>query len=142
MSHQVYADKQRGSVASFLVVGLVLVGLVLGSVYALRHQNSSQQTGSKIASSETNKVAVSVNNESGKKSSTNKTPAETPKSDTSKSANSSAQYQSAGAKSTQANVLPQTGPADNLASIAALTILAGSVGYYIQSRLQLAKSRL
>lgn len=112
---------ESGSLATFLVVGLVLAVLVIGGVYTL--QKKSPHTPSKPSASPS--VVKSP-------SSPVPTPTQKPKSPSPAAKPSQAPI--AKAPSGSGNPLPATGPSDNFVSILMFAGLVGLAVAYVRSR--------
>lgn len=119
--------KQSGSMVSFLIVGVVLVGLIASGLYILNRRHTADTT-HKDPIATTNKVSTSP--ESSKPTvSSSVTPVP------SKSSTPAPQAQKQPATTPPAgSPLPQTGPSDNLLSSLALATLLGVTVAYVQSR--------
>ncbi len=110
---------QGGSVVSFLVVGIILVGLVIGGIYAVQKRGGNAPTTPVVTTSPA--------------ASTSATPSPAP----SKTASPSAQPSQPPAPTqggAKTSPLPATGPSDNLPAAVAFAILLGIVISYVQSR--------
>lgn len=123
----------KGSVISFVLVGLVLILATIGVLYSVRHYTSTPKT---VAEPEVSLPA----NDATTKDDENKT------SDTSKSSDgttSSPQNNAtAGSGSTSkdqtstATQIPQTGPTETIGTVIVAGLLAGTGVAYIRSRRQ------
>jgi len=108
---------QGGSVANFLVIGIVLIALAAGGVYFLQQREAetpAKQPAVPIAPTE----QAEKQKKSGNQNQTKKKPSN-------KSTKSQKERKNA--------ALPQTGPADSLAVILASAVLAGLSVAYIRS---------
>jgi len=120
------ALRQRGSSVSFLLVGIVLVVLVAGGIYALKGHNGGSTEPAKpegISKGPAESSSAPV---------TTKTPHESKSSSPSKEKTPTSR--STEKNSSKRGSLPATGPSDIVAETAILAILAGVAVSYIQSR--------
>lgn len=107
---------QGGSIAGFMLIGVVLVVIAVGGVYYLQNRSNSSTT------------APGTTGTTDKKD--EKTTKSTKKDDSPKPIGQ------------RADNLPQSGPADTLVSIVAIAVLAGLATAYLQSlRLRLVAER-
>lgn len=113
---------QGGSVASFVIVGIVLVALVAGGIYTLRHRTATD-TPTGVG---TNSPAPSPVSSDSK--------APTPSKSASPSPSASPQPTESPAPTPAPTDMPATGPSDLLSSGIIGAILIGSLTSYAQSR--------
>lgn len=107
---------QGGSVAGFMLIGVVLIVIAVGGVYYLQNRSNSAVT--------TPETSGTTDKKNEKTAKTDK------KKDTPKPIGQ------------RADSLPQSGPVDTLASIVAIAVLAGLTVAYLQSlRLRLVTER-
>ena len=151
MGRQNTVDSQGGSTLSFIIVGVVLVCLVVGGVFALRNQGDRGIVPEKAPSVTVNTGSKGEKTELQKGTeSTGAGSAGAAKNGASSTQNSKSVNKSTDAnrtapapvvnRSTSDSSLPQSGPANTLATIAMLSVLAGVGVAYAQSRRQLAIS--
>jgi cytoskeletal protein RodZ len=117
------SNKQRGGVAVFVIVALVMAGLLLGGLYLSKHT-------ARIAhDTNTTKPQVATKDENKSKT----TPAPEKTSPTTKAPVTSAPEQQTKVPTTPAPIAA-TGPTDTLATIVALSALAYASYWLAQSR--------
>lgn len=118
---------QGGSVLGFVVVAVIMAGLLIGGVYAMRQMTAEPQQ--KLEPSKTateNKPSTDQKNQETP-SAENKQ-AEEPKDDTQNPSEDSSKQQATGE-------LPKTGPGESLlGTIIVLAALSGTVASYARSR--------
>lgn len=144
---------EQGNVLGFVLVGALLVALLLGGIYVVRHNVTKQDGGVNVASDEANDTEKQ-NNESKNDSNASSSGSTTEGSSTSGNGGSDndslqnalnsqsssqqngspAKDSSAGAASTATGKLPETGPADTAVSVAGATLLVGAAVSYARSR--------
>jgi hypothetical protein len=118
--------KQSGSVASFLVVGLVLVALVGGGIYLLKHRSDTNSI--KVAKTSTlpsASVSTTVTPKKSSKPSPHSTPIPTPVIKTTQPAAKSSAPTPA--------TMPVTGPSDLMPAGIVMAILVSSAASFVQS---------
>ena len=116
---------QGGSVVSFVIIGVVLVALVAGGVYLLRHQDGTNTPDSTKTSTVSPSASPSVSTNQG--SVTTPTP--------SKSVQPSPHASPTATPSAPApNDMPKTGPSDLLPGGLIAAILVGSMVAFSQSQ--------
>lgn len=127
------SNRQGGSVATFLVVGLILALLALGAIYGVRQYMASQRL-APVAdeslinnSDDKNNSVEGVVNESGQNetSTDNKTAGEAP---------GSVNSQPSGSNQSTSEHLPQSGPTGSLAGVIGASSMAGMAIAYVGSR--------
>lgn len=117
--------RQSGSVVSFLIVGIVLVGLVTGGLYMLHRQGTDRSMPNGPVATTSNKPASSPSQQAETSPSKSPAPSKSTKPESSKSPT---------VPTAPRTPLPETGPADNMLSGIAFAILLGVSIAYIQSR--------
>ncbi|MDB5184124.1 MAG: hypothetical protein JWO07_805 [Candidatus Saccharibacteria bacterium] len=126
---------QGGSVVSFVVVGVILVGLVAGGIYLLRQRNDNAD---KTPVATTSKAPTTSPSKSAAPSSPAATPAPTKSTQPASQPPASNQKAAAGTvtpPSTPSSpaVIPQTGPSDMIPSGIAFAALLGATVAFSQS---------
>lgn len=135
-------SNQGGSLAGFIVIGAFLVLVLAGGLYGLNRYNAEQQKKQEIAQQEedqpssTDKKAATSESKSGAPSSGSDNSNSSEKSTSATDSSSSSSQNSGQTKTGQTGTdqLPQTGPADGLLNIVAITLLSFAVVSYLQSR--------
>jgi cytoskeletal protein RodZ len=123
---------QGGSVATFVVVGLILVVTLVGAIYLVKIRSQQARNNQEIATSETKKPA-STNNSTSNGS--------TKSSESSQSSDTSdSQAENTAASTTTSQGLPTTGPGIDILQLVGVYMLAVSSTAYILSRRKLARS--
>jgi len=110
---------QRGAVLGFIVVGVILVGLLAGSVYFISHQKNNTHT-----PQTQNPTALS--------------PKEKPSTDTSAPTQDEDDSSKPAVTPPSATELPQTGMTETIGMVFWLGIISGALVSYVRSRRQLA----
>lgn len=123
---------QGGSILSFVIIGGVLVLLLVGSTYAIRHLLMPVSNGSMpVAQEDESTSGTDKSNESS-------VPKTDEKADTSTPSQTDNTPLPSGSTAPEAQVLPTTGPADVLVSGLMLGSLVALVATYVRSRHELA----
>lgn len=130
MSQQVRTN-QGGSVLSFIIVAVVLLGVVLGGIYLVRRATSSTQTAGDNAQ-ESSTTSPQSTLEEQKTPATETAPATPPKSDNSQAQTNTSQ------SSGSAATLPQTGPVETISTALTLAVITGVAVSYARSKRQLS----
>ena len=131
--------KQGGSVLSFIIIGVLLLGALAGGVYLYRHAwapSNQPQTASKPTSpSQASAPAQNngANNSNGSSQSSNQSTSPNNSSNSSPNSSSSQPAPSSAAPQSSSR-LPTTGPADTLATMLALGVVTAAATAYLQSR--------
>lgn len=127
--------KQGGSAITFLVVGILLVGVIAGGILFLQRRNQVNPATPSVSPS------ASVSPSSQPSTSVSVSPTTKPTSSPSASVSPTTKpSSSASPKPSQTNVipnesdLPSTGPADTLLHLVEIGVLTGVVVAYIRSR--------
>ena len=111
---EIYArTRQGGSVAAFVIVGIILAVLVIGGVYTVRKGGQGSSPSPSVATSPST------------------APSNSPHTTPSKSPSPSPAQK---APSTGTAPLPTTGPEDNVISTVMIAVLVGVATAYVQSR--------
>lgn len=131
MSQQVRTN-QGGSVLSFIIVAVVLLGVVLGGIYLIRRATSPTQT-TGDSSQEPSSDAPQSTPEEQKKPVTEPTPATPPTSN-----NGQAQTNTGNQSPQPTTTLPQTGPAETISTALILALVTGVLVSYGRSKRQLS----
>lgn len=119
---------QGGSVASFLVIGVILAVITLGGIYFVQHRQQSQ------APTPAPSVAQSPSADT-KTPGTSTSPSPSVKPSTSPKPSASPSPSTVPSETPQTGVLPATGPADDLLlSALPIVLLTGVTAAYAQSR--------
>lgn len=126
------SNRQGGSVATFLVVGLILALLALGAIYGVRQYMASQRLAPVADESLINGSGDKNSPEEGvvkepsqdENTANNNTGGETP--------GSTSQPVDSGQPTSES--LPQSGPTSNLAGIIGVSLMIGMTVAYIGSR--------
>jgi len=141
---------EQGNVLGFVLVGALLVAVLLGGIFVVRHNIANQSdNGSSVASNEAEDSDTASNDSTDKSGSSSdvsdkdkNTPAESNQSlkdtlDAQNSANrsgSSTDAANQGSTGHDADTLPETGPADTAFAVVGATLLVGAGVAYIGSR--------
>lgn len=133
---------QRGSVLSFVIIGVVLVAIAIGAVYYARHQHTASDTtgsgsdSSKQTGSEDQSGTASDQDKSGSSADTSQSNQSSSDSTSGSKTDSSSDTASNGSSDSSATPaeIPQTGPDSPLVAALMLGTLAGSVVLYVRSR--------
>ncbi len=125
MAYNQMQTRQSGSVVSFLLVGVVLVGLVAGGIYVLQKRSNDTPPDSPAT---THKPAEpsSTSDKKPEKTPAKTSPSSTPKQTPSKSA--------APSPVPGAATIPDTGPSDIIPAGTMFAVLFGTTIAYVQSR--------
>ena len=143
--------REQGNVLGFVLVGALLVALLLGGIYMVRHTISQQDGGVNVASNEVDKAKDESKTTQTDTSANGDSKGESEQSSSSTSdsslqdalnAQSSKTTQTtttstgstASGNSVATGKLPETGPADILASVVSATLLVGATVSYARSR--------
>ncbi len=133
---------EQGNVLGFVLVGALLVVLLLGGIYVVRHAISGSgsndiatknqpETNSSTADDPDNKTNSSESSSGSQAEPGDQ--AQKDSSDKNSSNNQSSSTNPSGATG-QTGTLPQTGPADTLVSVVGAALLAGASLSYARSR--------
>lgn len=128
---------QSGSILSFVIIGGVLVLLLVGGTYVVRHM---------LAPAATNPAPVAQKDDSSSNTKKDESTPDAnkpnennaPKTDTSTPSHTDTATLPSGSTAPEAQTLPTTGPGDVLTSGVMLGGLVASVAIYIRSRRELA----
>ncbi len=128
---------QGGSLAGFIIIGVVLALVLVGGLYGLNRYNSEQ---SKEVATDTNKSEEQSSekkaSESDSKSEeTSSQPASGSSSKEDKSKTADESKSTSEATKPSKDELPVTGPADTFVAMLAMLSLGFATAHYIQSRL-------
>lgn len=123
---------QGGSVLSFIVIGIVTILLLIGGVYAIRHQQSTQPQPTPPSSQEKNEPQQTNKQPSAKEQTQQKSPSQSETSSPTQSPSPSSQANSA--QPNDQKQLPQTGPSEMTGTILIVSLISAAVIYYIRSR--------
>jgi LPXTG-motif cell wall-anchored protein len=121
---------QGGSVLGFVVVAVIMAGLLIGGVYAVRQMTA-------VPEQELEPSKTTENKPSNDKKTDDKKKQETPKTDekTDQSKSESTPPADTGSSGPSATELPQTGPGENaLGTAVMLAVLGGVAVSYARSR--------
>ena len=131
---------EQGNVLGFVLVGALLVALLLGGIYVVRHTISGQGNAN-VANNEQSGTSTTADPDSAQNETTTPDASGDAQSDQAlkdalNQQSSSNEQQSSGNSntSTQTPVLPETGPADTLAAMLGATLLVGAGFSYARSR--------
>jgi cytoskeletal protein RodZ len=135
-----YKSGQGGSLAGFIIVGVLLALVLVGGLYGLNRYNAqkaSEETAAKQEDKKTSQDKTKTNQETAKKDDSDKSKSNSSSSqaqpdipkDTTTSTDSGSSNQTA-----QSNVLPHTGPSDMTIGLLAVTLLSFSAAHFVQSR--------
>ena len=131
---------EQGNVLGFVLVGALLVALLLGGIYVVRHTISGQGNAN-VANNEQSGTSTTADPDSAQNETTTPDASGDAQSDQAlkdalNQQSSSNEQQSSGNSntSTQTPVLPETGPADTLAAMLGATLLVGVGFSYARSR--------
>ena len=123
---------QGGSVATFVVVGIILVAVLIGGIYLVNIRGQQARKSQEIATSETQKPvstgSSTTNTSSNSSNSTQQT------------STSSAQEESSASEEATSQNLPTTGVGINWVKLAGVYLLTVSLTAYVLSRRNLARS--
>lgn len=127
-------NRQGGSVVAFLVVGIILAGLALGAIYGVRQFMASQRL---IPIADSDKVGDSSSDGTASDG-VRREPSQTDNSGNSGVSDSidetpSTDQSTTGETQINGN-LPKSGPATGIIDIAGLSLTAGMVVVYVNSR--------
>lgn len=136
-----YQGGENGSLAGFIIVGVLLALVLVGGIYGLNRYNA-QKTSEETAASQddkktttkkdtsntTDKTAKIDDSNKSAPGSSDKTQSNTPK-DNSTSTNSSSSNQTA-----QSSALPHTGPSDVMTTMVTVALLAFAAAHFVQAR--------
>ena len=125
--------KQGGSVATFVVVGLILVAALIGGIYLVNIRGQQARKNQEIATSETNKPVATG-------SSTTNTPTDQTGDTQQSNASSSTLTENAPSEQTASQDLPATGPEVQPLQFLGIYLLTATLAAYILSRRRLASS--
>ncbi len=129
---------QGGSLAGFIIIGVLLTLVLVGGLYGLNRYNAEQSK--EVAAGDNDSSKDKPNDTLDKKSSEESKPKTDTPTDTSsnesknddKSSSSSSSDSSDKAQTDKQ--LPVTGPADAVAALVAVVLLSFATAHYIQSR--------
>lgn len=111
---------QGGSTTSFLLVGIALVILVIGSMYVLRVREGVTETKPTPSASK----SQSAKKSDSKKKTAIQSPSKSTVTQSNKNGNSNA----------ATRPLPSTGPSEDISTAVVLSVITGAVVSYMQSR--------
>lgn len=126
-------SNQTGSIASFIVIGVVLVILTAGTLYWVSHKDTPSVAEKSGTTSQPAKTPAKTDDKTAQPNATDdSTPAAEPTATPQTSASASTSSPSAAAPSVSS--LSQTGPADTAVELLAIGALAAAVASFIRSR--------
>lgn len=127
-------NKQRGGVAAFVVVGVVLTALLAGGIYLSKNQGRTAVAGDSTTVNTPVKVTDTDKKQNDTPASTQNTPASTPSpSPTQNNPQNTAASQPSGIANTGPTAIASTGPGDVLISTIAISVLVASMSAYRMS---------
>ena len=141
---------ERGGIVSFVVVGVLLAGLLVGGIYLVKRQGEAAQADS--AAQET--AQIKENAENAAKEAENTAKSETDEDTTANSGSTAATGQPKGGDgnttgtgssrvaTTGPSDVPSTGPEDTLAIVVVMAAGVAGFWYYTESRRTLVRSAL
>jgi len=135
---------QGGSLAGFIIIGVVLALVLIGGLYGLNRYNS-EQSKEVIAEDSSNTGKKQNDNSKNEKSSNEPTPVKdsSPKQPSDEATNKEAEdtsskddssEDSSSSKPAEDTQLPVTGPTETIAATIAVLALSFAVTHYVQSR--------
>ena len=124
---------QGGSVATFVVVGLILAVTLVGAIYLVKIRSQQARNNQEIATSETKKPASTNSSTSNGSTKSSESSQSSDTSDSQADNNNTA-------VSASNEDLPKTGPGMDLLQLVGIYMLASSSTAYILSRRKLARS--
>jgi cytoskeletal protein RodZ len=122
---------QDGSLAGFIIVGVLLALVLVGGIYGLNRYNAQKASEETTASKDDKKTAEDKSKNSdqtAKKDESDKNQPDIPK-DNDTSADSSGSNQTA-----QSSTLPHTGPSDVVTTMVTIALLAFAAAHFVQAR--------
>jgi cytoskeletal protein RodZ len=133
-----YQGGENGSLAGFIIVGVLLALVLVGGIYGLNRYNAQKASEETTASQDDKKAEDTSKNsdQAAKKddadtstsSSSDKTQPDIPTdSDSSKSSTASNQ-------GVESNALPQTGPSDVMTTMVTIALLTFAAAHFVQAR--------
>lgn len=126
--------KQGGSVLGFVVIGIVLVLLLVGGVYMVRHYWASGSDVAKVNGPDTSQSGSNSNQKQSSDSANNTDNAPKPASPAQPTAPATPATPAPAQPAAPAPAkLPTTGPADTLASVLVLGAITAAAAAYVQS---------
>ena len=129
---QTQRTNQGGSVATFVLVGIILVAILIGSIYLVNIRGQQARKSQEIASSETQKVTSSIG--------TTTDNSQNSSSETEKAESTSSTEVNTSTKTTPSENLPQTGIEPSLSQLCGVFLLTVFSAAYILSRKNLDRS--
>lgn len=127
---------EQGNVLGFVLVGALLVALLLGGIYVVRHTMSGN-SGSEVVNNDTSSPSTSDESEKSDDQSLKdalKQQSSSNQQNSSPSTTDSHSNSSSSSSSTHADTLPETGPSETTAAIVGATLLVGAGVSYSRSR--------
>lgn len=126
--------KQGGSVLGFAIIGVVMVLLLIGGVYAVRHYWAPSTEVAKVSGPSTTSSDDTANNSNQKQSSDSGNNTNTPPQTTAPAQPPVASVPAPAAPAAPVPTkLPTTGPADTVLSMVVLGIMTAATAAYVQS---------
>lgn len=137
---------EQGSVLGFVLVGAVLVGLLAGGIYVVRHMQSTDSTTKPATPSKDDKKGTADSGSSApakpstssddqlKAALDSQSKDSSKKTDSSDAAGTSSSPTSSSSSTSSASALPKTGPEQLVAPMLGAALLAASVVSYTRSR--------
>lgn len=133
-----YQGGENGSLAGFIIVGVLLALVLAGGIYGLNRYNAQKASEETATSQDDKKTedASKNNDQTAKKedsdkstsNSSDKTQPDIPK-DSGTSTNSNASNQGS-----ESNTLPQTGPSDVMTTMVTIALLTFATTHFVQAR--------
>lgn len=133
------ATNQGGSLAGFIIIGVLLALVLVGGLYGLNRYNAQQAANETVAQeekkTETKKSSTETSSSDTSSGETTKTDTETKQTTTTAAPSSDDSHTTTTTETTTTNTkLPHTGPADSLMSLVAVAALAFAGAHYNRSR--------
>lgn len=124
-----YQGGENGSLAGFIIVGVLLALVLVGGIYGLNRYNA-QKASEETATSQDDKKTedTSKNNDQTAKKD------DSDKSTSSGSDNTQPDIPKDSSTSTNSNALPETGPSDVITTMVTIALLAFAAAHFVQAR--------
>jgi uncharacterized protein HemX len=135
-----YQGGQGGSLAGFIIVGVLLALVLVGGLYGLNRYNAQKAAEKTTASQQDKKTTTNIPNDrqqTAKKDESNKNSSQTDKKTGTQATNNDSTPSSSSSSNSQvaqSSVLPHTGPSDMTLSLLAITLLGFAGAHFVQSR--------
>lgn len=134
--------RQQGSVVTFGIIGVILVGVLVGGIYLLRKQTAQPATVAVSSSDSQNSTSESSKPTSNSEASQDSSQKSTPSSDVQQSTNQEStslaeenkDSEAVQQSDTQPVELPQTGGSNAMSGALGASLLVGGVLAYVRSR--------